>query len=260
MKELNFAIILILLSSINTFAQKLPLPSSVYEYSMLPLLKSDFGTESRLVHWPTKTLNNFKVETFTLDAGKALAEDHFLSENEKLVLVIRGSLAIGLQEKSKVLVERSVALVGQKEQVSFQNNGTSEVSFYVVQWVSGKENGSTESYKGMRAFDYPALAFTENSKGGRRDVMEAPTQTLNELEMHITTLLEGKKSHDPHVHPDEEIILVLQGEVEEMVNGTPYRLGPGSLIFLSSMDPHGIRNIGKGTCEYYAIRWTTMKE
>ncbi|MEX2565956.1 MAG: cupin domain-containing protein [Cyclobacteriaceae bacterium] len=75
----------------------------------------------------------------------------------------------------------------------------------------------------------------------------------------FTTLLEGEKSHDPHVHPDEEIILVLQGEVEEMINGTPYRLSPGSLIFLSSMDPHGIRNVGKGTCEYYAIRWTTVR-
>ena len=90
--------------------------------------------------------------------------------------------------------------------------------------------------------------------------MEAPTKTLPELEMHITTLLEGEKSHDPHVHPDEEIIVVLQGEVEEMINGTPYRLGPGSLIFLSAMDPHGIRNVGKGACEYYAIRWTTDKD
>src|SRR5690606_33774140 len=99
------------------------------------------------------------------------------------------------------------------------------------------------------------MNFQENAKGGRTSVMRGPTSTLRELEMHITTLQENEKSHDPHTHPDEEIIVVLQGRVEEMINGKPYELGPGSVIFLGSMDPHGIRNIGKGTCEYYAIRW-----
>jgi quercetin dioxygenase-like cupin family protein len=90
--------------------------------------------------------------------------------------------------------------------------------------------------------------------------MRRPTATLKELEMHITTLNEGNKSHDPHTHPDEEIIVVLSGEVEEMINDANYHAGPGSVIFLSSMDPHGIRNIGKGRCEYYAIRWLSAPE
>lgn len=73
--------------------------------------------------------------------------------------------------------------------------------------------------------------------------------------MHATTLKEGVASHAAHTHADEEIILVKSGTVEETINGTPYKLGPGSVIFLSNDDPHGIRNAGEGQCEYYAIRW-----
>lgn len=85
--------------------------------------------------------------------------------------------------------------------------------------------------------------------------MRQPTSMLKELEMHVTTLNEGLPSHSPHSHPDEEIILVRFGTVEEMIKDTSYKLGPGSVIFLTNNDFHGIRNAGKGKCEYYAIRW-----
>lgn len=49
------------------------------------------------------------------------------------------------------------------------------------------------------------------------------------------------------------------GQVEELIDGSPYRVGPGSLIFLRSNIPHGIRNIGRGQCEYYAFKWKIPK-
>jgi quercetin dioxygenase-like cupin family protein len=57
--------------------------------------------------------------------------------------------------------------------------------------------------------------------------------------------------------PMKKIILVRKGYVEETIKGEPYRLGPGSIIFLTNDDLHGIRNAGSGGCEYYAIRWLT---
>lgn len=255
-------LIALLLFSLNTWAQPLPLPSSVYEYKMMPGLKTAGGEKRHLFSWPTKTLDNFEIDIFTLHAGKHLDYPTIDTKTEKLILVHTGSLGISLPGQSMVLGERSTALVANGEQVSFQNKGTTETSFFVIQWKTGDRGipYTQASFESFRAFDYQNMEFRETEKGGRRGIMEAPTNTLHELEMHITTLLEGEKSHDPHVHPDEEIILILQGEVEEMINGTPYRLGPGSLIFLSSMDPHGIRNIGEGACEYYAIRWTTTND
>ena len=108
-------------------------------------------------------------------------------------------------------------------------------------------------------FDYDEMTFRQNARGGRRDVMQAPTRDPYRVGNAHNDAKRRGKSHDPPVHADEEIILVLQGEVEELINGTPYRLGAGSVIYLAAFDPHGIRNAGKGSCEYYAIRWITDK-
>jgi len=78
---------------------------------------------------------------------------------------------------------------------------------------------------------------------------------LKDLEMHVTTLNEGITSHEEHVHSNEEIILVIKGEVEESIDGTPHRMGPGSLILLTDNVSHGIKNVGKGQCEYFAFKW-----
>ena len=85
--------------------------------------------------------------------------------------------------------------------------------------------------------------------------MRVPTSMLAEFEIHTTMLNEGMKSHDQHTHVEDEIIIVRYGEVEEMIDGKPHKAGPGSVIFLESDVPHGIRNIGEGPCEYYAFKW-----
>ena len=87
--------------------------------------------------------------------------------------------------------------------------------------------------------------------------MRQPVSVLKELEMHTTQLKEGLPSHKSHTHADDEIILVRFGVVEESIKGKTFQCGPGSVIFLTNDDDHGIRNIGSGPCEYYAIRWLT---
>src|SRR5690242_19039298 len=40
-----------------------------------------------------------------------------------------------------------------------------------------------------------------------RQFFRAPTATLNELELHVTTLPAGATSHAPHKHPNEELVI-----------------------------------------------------
>ncbi|MFC4873194.1 cupin domain-containing protein [Negadavirga shengliensis] len=248
----------VLFCYMKSIAQPQPLPSSVYEWKMMPVEKSGGVERRHYFNWPTKTLQNFEIEVIDIQSENNRKITEIASDTEKLILVKNGTLSLSSQQGDQILSARSIALVHPGEKLSIYNAGKSPTSFFLIQWKieTFSEYRPRSSGKSIQVFDYQKLDYKENPKGGRRNVMEAATQTLHELEMHITTLLEGEKSHDPHVHPDEEIIVVLQGEVEEMINGTPYRLGPGSVIFLSSMDPHGIRNVGKGACEYYAIRWT----
>ena len=104
-------------------------------------------------------------------------------------------------------------------------------------------------------FDWTKLEAQPIDVGTRRSVMRSPTPTLDELEIHITTLNPGAVSHPPHQHPEEELLIVKEGTVETLQNGKATKLGPGSIIFHSSNDLHNIRNIGATPATYHVIQW-----
>src|SRR5262245_15786613 len=102
-------------------------------------------------------------------------------------------------------------------------------------------------------FEWASLEAKPTQTGMRRDVMRAPTPTLDELEIPITTLNAGQVSHPPHQHP--ELLIVREGTVETLQNGKASRLGPGSIIFHSSNDLHNIRNVGTTPATYHVVQW-----
>lgn len=240
-------------------AQHQPLPSYAYEWKKIPVEKTQEGERRAFLDGTTKTLEHFEIYATTFSSDKVEPKSEHNKDIGKLILVKEGQLGLVINDFEKVLSPGSIALVAAGDEHKIFSTGSERTSYYTIQWKStiptDKDREGAEA--GSAFMEYKDMKFEENSKGGRRNVMQRPTATLNELEMHITTLSEGMTSHAPHTHTDEEIIIILKGEVEEMINGSPYHLGTGSVIFLSSMDPHGIRNAGKGECEYYAIRWVS---
>lgn len=107
------------------------------------------------------------------------------------------------------------------------------------------------------AFDWTTLAATKTAVGETRPVVRSPTATLDELEMHVTTLNPGQTSHAPHKHPNEELVIVREGTVEVLVQGAWKRLGPGSVIFNASNELHGLRNVGATPTTYHVVNWTS---
>jgi XRE family transcriptional regulator, regulator of sulfur utilization len=108
---------------------------------------------------------------------------------------------------------------------------------------------------GSRVFLWDSLNVEKTNVGQRRDVVRLPTATLDELEMHITTLNAGQQSHPPHQHVAEELIIIKEGSLESFVNGEYRRVGPGSIVFQASNQPHSIRNVGTGPATYHVIQW-----
>ncbi|MDN3690723.1 cupin domain-containing protein [Cyclobacterium jeungdonense] len=255
MKTLSLILLAMAFTQVHA-QQNQPHPSAVFEYRMLPVTTREMAEVRHLMNWPTKTLENFHVEQLDLKATESIELD---DDKEMLVLVLNGALQLETDNSTEVMEERSIAWLPRNKNFKMAPQNSS-ASVYLIRWdVDGDANKVAVDRPEAKIFHYDAMDFQETAKGGRRAVMREETETLQELEMHITTLKEGEKSHDPHVHADEEIILVLQGHVAEHINGTEYQLGPGSLVFLSAYDPHGIRNVGEGECEYYAIRWITAK-
>ena len=108
---------------------------------------------------------------------------------------------------------------------------------------------------GSRIFEWDSFKVAKTNVGERRDVVRQPTATLDELEMHITTLNAGQQSHPPHQHPAEELIIIKEGTLESFVNGEYKRVGPGSIVFQASNQPHSIRNVGTTPATYHVVQW-----
>jgi len=84
---------------------------------------------------------------------------------------------------------------------------------------------------GSAIFDWNSVPAKTTPVGSVRQFFKSPTATLDELELHVTTLNPGQASHPPHQHPNEELVIVKEGTVEALVNGEWKKVGPGSVIF-----------------------------
>lgn len=106
-------------------------------------------------------------------------------------------------------------------------------------------------------FDWNDLAAMKTPVGERRDVAERPTATLQTFECHISTLNPGQKSHPPHQHPQEELIILKEGSLDVSINGVTTRVGPGSLFFFASNDFHNVANNGDTPATYLVFNFAT---
>jgi ketosteroid isomerase-like protein/quercetin dioxygenase-like cupin family protein len=95
------------------------------------------------------------------------------------------------------------------------------------------------------------------TSGMARSVLRSPTATLDELEIHVTALPAGKTTHAPHTHANEELIVVREGTLDAYQNGKVTRVGPGSLLFMGSNEPHNVTNVGSTTAVYHVVNWAS---
>lgn len=104
-------------------------------------------------------------------------------------------------------------------------------------------------------FEWNAVAAKQTEVGAARQFFRSPTATLDELELHVTTLNPGLSSHPPHKHPNEELVIIKEGTVEVLVGGEWKKAGPGSVIFNASNELHALRNVGTTPATYHVINW-----
>ncbi|MFN7919023.1 MAG: cupin domain-containing protein [Bryobacteraceae bacterium] len=106
-------------------------------------------------------------------------------------------------------------------------------------------------------FEWEKMAHKTTANGERRNIVDRATATMKRFESHVTTLDEGKASHAPHRHADEEVVIVKEGTLEVTIEGKPQLASTGSMVIFSSNELHGIRNGGKGRASYYVLRIET---
>ena len=114
-------------------------------------------------------------------------------------------------------------------------------------------------FLGPAAFERGSIAAKATAVGEVRPFFTMKTATLDQLEVHETTLNPGKMPHPPHKHPNEEMLVIRQGTVEALVKGEWKRVGPGSVIFNASNQLHGLKNVGSEPAVYTVINFKTAK-
>jgi len=258
MKSIRLLLALILIAILSGAADQ-PINSSVYDWTKLTMKKTSYGEERDILNGPTRSLDMFDAKAITLNEEQSIKIYKVESGFDELLIIKEGSAEVNVNNDSKILEAGSIVVASQGDKVNIRNLHNSKTTYYCFRFNPKSQPGKAQSVtKVLPVLEYwSTFIFKPSANGGRRDLLKQPTSTLKELEIHVTTLNEGLPSHAPHQHPDEEIILVRFGTVEQTINSTAYKLGPGSVIFLTNDDMHGISNAGKGKCEYYAFRWLT---
>ncbi|MEQ8337033.1 MAG: cupin domain-containing protein [Cyclobacteriaceae bacterium] len=240
-------------------AQLKPVQSGVYQWSNLPVKKSE-GRESRKILEGTSAhLDYLEIHATTQYPGAKPSQMHANEDIEELILVKEGTLKVMYGDRESIMGPESAFLLMPRQMHSLSNAGKDNLTYFVVRFKAknpmklarGLENGGTA------AFNSDSLEFETkvDGSGGARAYFDRPSAMFERLEMHVTQLGSGSTSHKGHSHIETEIVLMISGESEMKIDGKKYYGNTGDLYFMESQLEHGILNISDLPCTYYAFKW-----
>lgn len=102
----------------------------------------------------------------------------------------------------------------------------------------------------------PAQARTTHEPFGDLTVyFDGSTEQLRSAVTGSLRLKPGMSPHPPHEHPEEEFMVVTEGNGEISVEGKVTKVGPGSVMYCAANKLHGILNTGKTPLLFYYFKW-----
>jgi (S)-ureidoglycine aminohydrolase len=251
--RLNYFLLLLLLP-LFIQAQQHVVSAGVYPWPHFNEGKKNITT--RMLAGSAHNLAYLDVSAHQLRPGKKYTFQ-VESTEEHLLLIKSGGIAITLKDSTFLLGKGSVAMMMPSEKYFLQNNGTTPCEFHMMKYKSKLpvDVARGQSSGGSFIKDWNKLTFRPHERGGVRPYFDRPTANTRRFEMHVTTLKETFKSHDPHQHAAEEIILVLEGQVEMLIGEKSYQAAAGDVLFAPTNVFHGLKNTGKGEASYFAFQW-----
>ncbi|MEO7412019.1 MAG: cupin domain-containing protein [Opitutaceae bacterium] len=255
---LSFGLTLTL--SAATTPEAKPIGSSVFKWESLVVKPNANGERRDVANNPTPTFVVFESHITTLDPGKASHAPHTHNQ-EELIFLKEGDVEVHINGKTTRAGAGSVFFFASNDSHNVTNVGTGRATYWVVNFATArtadltKHNQAPTLLSGV--FDWTKMKPVKTATGERRGVFEGSTVTLENIEMHVTTLNPGQTPHAAHRHPDEEIIIIKEGALEVSINGKTERANAGSVLLYASNDLHGMRNAADTPTTYYVIRAVT---
>ena len=178
-------------------------------------------------------------------------------DGDELFFIIKeGPVVLLLNKKEYTLDKGSVVFVLPGDEVSFISNNKDDAAIYEMHLNAEGRNLQRGQQAGPSfAMNWNDMVFKPHDKGGVRQLFDRKTVTMNRFDIHITTLNPGLKSHDPHTHVNEEIILMIDGVGEMQLGNKKSTITNGGAAWVESLIPHNITNIANRPATYFAIQW-----
>lgn len=238
-------------------AQQGLISSKVFAWKDLIVEKDSSTYFMKMAHGATATLADLEMIVVELDPGKMPHAPLAHADSEELILVKEGNLKVTAKGHITTIGPGGVALIMPGDEHTFENTSKVLTVYYVVRFKPktplnaerGKQAG------GSFAGDWDNWSVQENDKGERREVFDRFTSAFQKMELHVTSLNPGQVSHNPHKHPQEEIILVRKGTALVLLGDGTKTAGPGDLIFFASGFMHALKNTGTSPLEYFALQF-----
>lgn len=263
--NLRAASVLLVLCPFLSAAEEPPvIGSTVFTWESREPKPTGVGERREVARNPTATLREFECHISTLNPGLASHPPH-THPQEELIILREGELDVHINGTNTRVGPGSLCFFAANEPHAVQNRGSKPATYFVFNFSTARTAElrgqaplpADPARRGSAIFAWDRLEAKATKTGERRAVTDLPTATLANFECHVTTLRAGEAPHAPHRHPDEEIVLVHEGQLDVTINGATTRATPGTIIFVSSGDLHGWRNAGDTTATYYVMRLKT---
>jgi (S)-ureidoglycine aminohydrolase len=239
----------------NVFSQSIK--SDVYEWKNFPVDKKEHSERRQVVNGSGAVLANLEIHATILDPKTGPQPKNRHAE-EVMIIVREGKLKITTEDSSKTMGPGSIAFAIPQEEISVENMGETKAIYYVMKFTAKKDSVNFRRAKdagGSFFVDFRDIEFKPHDKGGVRQYFNRPTAMMRRFDIHLTTLNAGLKSHDPHTHKVEEMVLILDGNADMQIADSLKKATTGDLIYLESMVSHAIKNDDTKPIMYFAIQW-----
>lgn len=255
---LSFALCCSILFAAELKAQSDSIPSGVYSFSRATPTRNATGERRNIASGTSLDLAKLTVHTSTLGPNLTNHPPQAYSDREELLVIKEGTLTVTINDSTKQLEPGSVALLEPGDSQSFKNETARPVTYFILSFVSrkpvnierGRSNGGSIIKK------WSELQAAKTDKGETRPMFVKPSGMFAKFDIHATTLNPGIASHLPHVHRNEEIILMIKGNAESYIDGKKFPVTDGDVVFVASNAAHNISNTGAVPCSYFAIQWS----
>jgi (S)-ureidoglycine aminohydrolase len=253
MKRLLFALAAIVPMAAAPLA---PIKATVYRWNDVRTIELPGRTERLIISGSTLDLDSLDIRAITLPPNGIADGNGSHDETEMFLMVKEGTFWVTIRGTSQLLGAGSVAVALPGDQLSVVNKGTTPATFYQFTYRSrapmdlarGKAAG------GSFMVDWNDLKERPTASGTRRDVLNRPTAMWKRFEAHVSSVNEGLRNHATHTHRADEIMMLTKGKVEMLIGTEHPPASASDVVFLGSMIPHSLGNIGKGPTQYLVIQ------